>query len=578
MSKMMKTSPNVNEKTRFDHKILKLSKVFIVKKNNNWESLSSNGLNKALNDLPNKIYPLEKYLYYPSSKRRKLFFDILKADDIILGKIHRINGKNGAVVNILSILNGQRRWLQDLDIMAFLCTTKVSDEGDIDSELEVGDFIKAVVVRVNEKLEDITISIDEFDLPPSEITSYDLGKCNDDEYDTFRGAGSNDMDLENVNLYLDHLRESDIFNHPQSINLLASHFKIDQENNSFFERDGNKKKLKETVEELHEKQSYDWSMNMVGVGVKHFRQREIKEAEKCFDQALTFYPKNVEGFVARGAMKANQNNLQDSVKDFRKALEIDPKHRNGRKYLIETTMSIAKGYEKEMKWKDSLQCYQDVLKIDADHKEAKDRYHHTRQLLSRKIVTDGGMSSKQEDTAKAKRKDRIEQLRKLLQEEKVDATSSSSSSTSSSSSASSASSSQDDSTREEWIEAPLSYNMSFNTSSNVQKRRRGSKNSLETHHCKKKQKHNDSTKNLSKSKRQDGYDDDKQSRHVDRINVRDESRADAVFDEDSKEILRKISKFTSAERETVRKLLLKRQKSPRHNEGLKHEHKSYKKR
>jgi len=36
--------------------------------------------------------------------------------------------------------------------------------------------------------------------------------------------------------------------------------------------------------------------------VKHFREKELKQAQGCFDQALTFYPKNVEGFVARGAL------------------------------------------------------------------------------------------------------------------------------------------------------------------------------------------------------------------------------------------------------------------------------------
>lgn len=40
----------------------------------------------------------------------------------------------------------------------------------------------------------------------------------------------------------------------------------------------------------------------VGNGVKHFREKNFKDAWKCFDQAISFYPANVEGFVARGAL------------------------------------------------------------------------------------------------------------------------------------------------------------------------------------------------------------------------------------------------------------------------------------
>ena len=43
--------------------------------------------------------------------------------------------------------------------------------------------------------------------------------------------------------------------------------------------------------------------------------------------------------------KANQSDLRGAIDDFRKALEVNPKHRNGRKYLIETSLSLARRYE-----------------------------------------------------------------------------------------------------------------------------------------------------------------------------------------------------------------------------------------
>jgi len=42
--------------------------------------------------------------------------------------------------------------------------------------------------------------------------------------------------------------------------------------------------------------------------------------------------------------KANQNDLNGAIEDFRRALDVNPKHRNGRKYLIETSLSIARRF------------------------------------------------------------------------------------------------------------------------------------------------------------------------------------------------------------------------------------------
>ena len=42
--------------------------------------------------------------------------------------------------------------------------------------------------------------------------------------------------------------------------------------------------------------------------------------------------------------KANKDKLQEAIRDFRDALLINPKHRNGTSYLIETLLSFAKRY------------------------------------------------------------------------------------------------------------------------------------------------------------------------------------------------------------------------------------------
>ena len=42
--------------------------------------------------------------------------------------------------------------------------------------------------------------------------------------------------------------------------------------------------------------------------------------------------------------KANRNDLKQAVADFRQALLLNSKHRNGRKYLVETLVNMAQRY------------------------------------------------------------------------------------------------------------------------------------------------------------------------------------------------------------------------------------------
>ncbi len=50
-----------------------------------------------------------------------------------------------------------------------------------------------------------------------------------------------------------------------------------------------------------------------------------------------------------GALYANNNGLEKAIEDFEAALKVDPKHTNGRKYMCETLVAVARNYEDDKK-------------------------------------------------------------------------------------------------------------------------------------------------------------------------------------------------------------------------------------
>jgi len=366
----------------FQDKVAKFSKLLSEAGTKEIKTNEETLLNiKAFNNIEDPPICLEQFMHCPSNFRKQTFFENLKINKVIIGKL-AVCSASGWTVKLLGVMEGQKRWIKDLQITARLVITKSYDD-DVDEDYEVGDLVKALVEKVDVQSKDIWLTLEPSVAAKSQYRLPKLGKIQDPDTVEYL-LESREFDEENDSAYLEHIRDSSLFNHPHSVSLLASHFNVNQDHHGFVVC--NTLKIKETALELREKQMLDWSMSMVGIGVKHFREKNLKEAKKCLDKALSFYPKNVEGFVARGALKANQSDLKGAIDDFRKALGVNPRHRNGKKYLIETSLSLARSHEKEKRWKESSKCYHEIMKHDPDHKEAKERYNQIHQILSSKVT------------------------------------------------------------------------------------------------------------------------------------------------------------------------------------------------
>lgn len=349
---------------------------------NKSENASNILLLKQDSDSP--VLPLEQYMCVGTALRRKAFFESVQAGDVIFGKVCNIFDK---VLNVylVSVLCGPNRWVEDLKILAVGNIDNVF-KNDNDNELEIGDNIKAVITNVKKTSEEITISLNDKCLSDIAFNHFPLGRVENNIY--YRKSQLNKSNKEQVEeyeprRYLDHLRKSSSFIDPHGVDKLLDQFHVDRSKS--FLRSQMCNCPKETVDSLRERQSYKWSMDMVGTGVKHFRENEVKEARDSFDQAIAFYPNNVEAYVARGALKANSNQLKEAIQDFKKALDIKPNHKNGKKYLIETLFSLSKGYERDSKWKEACRCYKDILEKDSGNTDAMDHLKHVQHLLSREV-------------------------------------------------------------------------------------------------------------------------------------------------------------------------------------------------
>ncbi|KAJ3124493.1 hypothetical protein HK098_001104 [Nowakowskiella sp. JEL0407] len=81
-------------------------------------------------------------------------------------------------------------------------------------------------------------------------------------------------------------------------------------------------------------------LNRVYYGISLSQEKNYTDAIVSYSQAIQISPECIEAFVARGAAHANMHHWEDAVKDLKRALELDPKCENAKKYLQEVEEKI----------------------------------------------------------------------------------------------------------------------------------------------------------------------------------------------------------------------------------------------
>ena len=93
--------------------------------------------------------------------------------------------------------------------------------------------------------------------------------------------------------------------------------------------------------ELLKRQNKNLALQSVQKGINLFKEDKNQDAILCFNKALSIDQQNVEAFVARGALYANEGDFGKAIADLEKALDADPNHVNGKNYIKEVFIANA---------------------------------------------------------------------------------------------------------------------------------------------------------------------------------------------------------------------------------------------
>lgn len=331
--------------------------------------------------------PLEYYMQTSLSLRREKFYEVLSPDDVVLGHVE-YKKSYGIHIQIDLFEGGQKhRYISDLSIQGFISlknlASTVEDQDCLMKDLQPGDVLRAQVLRVIPDEEKVFLTLLQTDCDSSDLKLGYLERRNPPP--TLRLAKEDDFNY--------FLARDPAFSNPHCINNLSELLGIQHT------------KMPSLVQQLHDvsfpdEEYYDalkkqqrrkWSMENVAIGIKHFKASEHDKAMKYLNHALEIDADNVEGLVARGALIANKGEYKKAIGDFEKALTINNRHSNAKKYLAETQAAYGKQLEETGEIYAAVKCYREALADDPELDSPKRRLNYLETQVFCRVNETGRM-------------------------------------------------------------------------------------------------------------------------------------------------------------------------------------------
>jgi len=159
-----------------------------------------------------------------------------------------------------------------------------------------------------------------------------------------------------ISSYSRALRNEKHFNNPQCVNLLIEKLGLQVKNNfslmtSLFDFEIDEG---ERASDLLKNQNRQMALQSVQKGIACVKEDRSQEAMMCYNKALTIDSENVEAYVARGALLANDGDFNKAIQDLEKALLINNTHVNAKIYLKQVCLANAVKLEKVHRYEDAL--------------------------------------------------------------------------------------------------------------------------------------------------------------------------------------------------------------------------------
>ena len=324
--------------------------------------------------------------------RLRHVFEILTVSDIIYCRVAALNA-SGLLLNVCCFAGinlgshlhqsniEKSRYMEDLKIKCFCpadelvgaSETQAKDKGRLRS-YQTGDFVCVVVLEVKRDTQRLLVSMKCNTLLDPESAER---KCKSHGIQLgLVSSGLSNLPLTyqktlqatEQNLQYDKLLEtSEGFSNPTSVEVLAEEIGLcNFAGNATLMSNFGPFQRNSYATHLRKRQNANASYRHVAQGVKHFKAGENSEAFQCLNAALRIDEENVEGFVARGALYANNGSLQKAIDDFEAALKIKQTHKNAQKYLEETLMAVAQNYEDDRNFVLARDTYTKLLSRNPD--------------------------------------------------------------------------------------------------------------------------------------------------------------------------------------------------------------------
>ncbi|XP_065828659.1 tetratricopeptide repeat protein 14-like isoform X2 [Oscarella lobularis] len=370
-----------------------------------------------------KCFPLEMHLGISPEERVEKFFQDIRVGAIILGHVMQVNILQGIFIQILEISVGPNRHVKDLGLQALCPPSEVQQQSQADEvshsspldDIKKGDYVRGVIYSIMNG--NFLVSFRQWRLPPN-LKDLELGLLSEEDVEVCVKRAKIEYD---PGLSLsEELSKSAGFTNPHCVENLKNYVGIPPslEFSSFL----NSMRTIKTdcfYDELRSQQSHRQAMDLVASGVSHLKSGKSEKAIKHFDQALQIEPENVEAYVARGALHANDNNYSEAIKDFKSALKFNSSHKNAKKYLAETLDALGNSLVKKRSYREALGYFKDALDVNPNLDSAKESLRNVEIKMEiearqeEKLLAAAKLKEKEE----AKRATSLYKLRQLIGEE-----------------------------------------------------------------------------------------------------------------------------------------------------------------
>eukprot|EP00118_Oscarella_pearsei_P000019 m.3992 g.3992 ORF g.3992 m.3992 type:complete len:486 (+) comp10055_c0_seq1:1517-2974(+) len=382
--------------------------------------VSERGSNESQDLWHGKCFPLEMHLGISPEERVGKFLEDISVGVVVLGEVLQVQEIQGVFIKICEISVGPSRYVKDLELQALCPTAEIqpSEEESHVSPLEdfkKGDFVRGIVYSVVNGA--FFVSFRQWRLP-DQLKDLELGLLSEDDTEIQIKRAKIEYDP-GVSLSGE-LTQSTGFSNPHGIDNLRAYAGISASLEfSSFLQSMQRSPPDHFYDELRSQQTHRQAMDLVASGVSHLKSGKAEKAVKYFDQSLLIEPQNVEAYVARGALHANDDNYYDAIKDFKSALKFHANHRNAKKYLAETQLALGNSLAKKGKYKEAVGYFRDALALNPNMESAAESLKSVEMKIEIEAHQKAKMlaAAKRKEKEDAKRATSLYKLRQLIVDE-----------------------------------------------------------------------------------------------------------------------------------------------------------------